>query len=68
MIQALRAVGVFLLSHVFYCRTDQTQCFTAGKGLSTFVVGGGVIWFAYSRSRTAASSYATVKNEEVAID
>lgn len=49
MIQALRAVGVFLLSHYFYCEMDEAQCFTMEKGLSTAVVMGGVIWFALSK-------------------
>ncbi|KAJ3227819.1 hypothetical protein HK099_000073 [Clydaea vesicula] len=50
VLQALRAVLVFFLSHFFFCDQDAHQCFTFGKGLSTFFVILGVLGFAYAKS------------------
>lgn len=62
VIQALRAVGVFLLSHFLFCERDEAQCFTMGKGVSTAVVGLGVIWFAVSRRK---GKYRAVGKEDI---
>ncbi|KAJ3199532.1 hypothetical protein HDU67_002719 [Dinochytrium kinnereticum] len=50
VIQALRAVGVFGLSHFWFCGTDQAQCFTPWKGVATVVVVTGVVGFAIVKS------------------
>ncbi|KAJ3218344.1 hypothetical protein HK099_005098 [Clydaea vesicula] len=50
VLQALRAVLVFFLSHYLYCGKDSNQCFTFGKGVSTFFVIIGVLAFAYAKS------------------
>jgi hypothetical protein len=49
--QALRAVGVFGLSHIMYCGDDNAQCFTSGKLLSTFIVIGGVLSYSFAKKR-----------------
>lgn len=50
VLQALRAVLVFFLSHFAFCGLDDQQCFTSKKGTSTFVVVIGVLWFSISKS------------------
>jgi hypothetical protein len=47
IIQALRAVSVFVLSAVLYCRTSSNQCFDAFKAVSTILVVGGVMYFSH---------------------
>lgn len=49
ILQALRAVLVFALSHVFYCDVDQAQCFTMKKGVATVVVVVGVLGFSWAK-------------------
>ncbi|KAI9329129.1 hypothetical protein DFJ73DRAFT_964313 [Zopfochytrium polystomum] len=46
VLQALRAVAVFGVSHVWFCDVDDTQCFNVPKGVATLVVVAGVIGFA----------------------
>ncbi|KAJ3288679.1 hypothetical protein HK104_008035 [Borealophlyctis nickersoniae] len=50
VLQALRAVMVFGLSHVIFCGRDKAQCFTVQKGLATVVVVGGVLGFSYAKA------------------
>ncbi|KAJ3192498.1 hypothetical protein HK101_006388 [Irineochytrium annulatum] len=50
VIQALRAVGVFGLSHLWYCGRDEAQCYTGWKGVATVVVVSGVMAFAWAKS------------------
>lgn len=48
VLQALRAVVVFLVSAVLYCSLHSEQCFTFGKALSCLIVIGGVFFFTIS--------------------
>ncbi|KAI8852898.1 hypothetical protein BC829DRAFT_47861 [Chytridium lagenaria] len=50
VIQALRAVGVFGLSHVWYCGAHEEQCYSTWKGVATVVVVVGVVGFAVAKS------------------
>jgi hypothetical protein len=50
VLQALRAVGVFGISHVWFCDIDKGQCYTAWKGLATIVVVLGVLAFAAGKA------------------
>ncbi|KAI8924989.1 hypothetical protein BC831DRAFT_462799 [Entophlyctis helioformis] len=51
VVQALRAVLVFALSHLLFCDTDADQCFTSAKGVAACVVVCGVLWFAVEKGR-----------------
>ncbi|KAJ3122214.1 hypothetical protein HK098_003014 [Nowakowskiella sp. JEL0407] len=51
ILQALRAVLVFALSHYFFCERDGGQCYTAVKGWATVVVVTGVVGFAFAKAR-----------------
>ncbi|TPX72702.1 hypothetical protein SpCBS45565_g00014 [Spizellomyces sp. 'palustris'] len=50
VLQALRAVLVFGLSHLMFCQRDTAQCFTAQKGMSTLVVVAGVVGFSVAKA------------------
>ncbi|KAI9101083.1 hypothetical protein DFS34DRAFT_591985 [Phlyctochytrium arcticum] len=52
VLQALRAVMVFALSHVFFCQEDERQCFTARKGVATVVVVLGVLGYSFAKARS----------------
>ncbi|KAJ3116538.1 hypothetical protein HDU96_009426 [Phlyctochytrium bullatum] len=54
VLQALRAVGVFGLSHFWYCGVEESQCYTTWKGIATVVVVTGVIGFALAKSMDGA--------------
>ena len=49
VIQALRAVLVFGISHSLFCSVETKQCYTSAKGISTCVVMSGIILFAYAK-------------------
>ncbi|KAI8838739.1 hypothetical protein BJ741DRAFT_600479 [Chytriomyces cf. hyalinus JEL632] len=49
VLQGLRAVGVFGLSHVWFCERDEGQCFTVWKGAATVIVVCGVVTFAAAK-------------------
>jgi hypothetical protein len=55
VLQSLRAVLVFALSHSFFCSTDEAQCFTNGKWISTFCVVLGVLAYAYTQTQSSAA-------------
>ncbi|KAJ3416900.1 hypothetical protein HDV05_007958 [Chytridiales sp. JEL 0842] len=55
VLQALRAVGVFGISHMWFCEMDGGQCYTSWKGLATVVVVVGVLGFAGGKSWGSAS-------------
>ncbi|KAI9246513.1 hypothetical protein BDA99DRAFT_527114 [Phascolomyces articulosus] len=48
ILQAIRAILVYAISHVWYCATDAAQCFTVNKGAGTLLVIGCVILFTFS--------------------
>ncbi|KAJ3054286.1 hypothetical protein HK097_002168 [Rhizophlyctis rosea] len=50
VLQALRAVMVFGLSHVMFCESDSMQCFTPMKGVATVVVVCGVVGFSVAKA------------------
>ncbi|CAJ1357600.1 unnamed protein product [Effrenium voratum] len=43
--KALQGVLVFVLSHLLYCRQDESQCFSSLKGVSLLVVTWGVLTY-----------------------
>lgn len=45
ILQSLRAVSVFIISHLLFCDTHANQCYNAAKGLSTVVVVLGILYF-----------------------
>lgn len=45
ILQGLRAILVYILSHVWYCDTDAAQCFTTYKGCGSVLVIGCVLLF-----------------------
>jgi hypothetical protein len=45
VLQSLRAVLVFLMSAIWFCDFDSTQCFNIAKGLSTLAVAAGVLLY-----------------------
>jgi drug/metabolite transporter (DMT)-like permease len=45
VLSSVRAVLIFGLSSVMYCRTDPTQCYTGMKAISTILVAVGVLLF-----------------------
>ncbi|KAI8593013.1 hypothetical protein BDZ88DRAFT_405206 [Geranomyces variabilis] len=51
VLQALRAVLVFGLSHLLFCKQDAVQCFTAAKGVATLIVVAGVIGFSVAKAK-----------------
>lgn len=46
--KALQGVLVFVLSHLFYCQHDESQCFSPVKGVSLLVVISGVLVYVAS--------------------
>ncbi|KAI7858791.1 hypothetical protein BDC45DRAFT_497651 [Circinella umbellata] len=48
ILQAIRAILVYGISHFWYCTTDAAQCFTVNKGCGTILVIGCVILFTFS--------------------
>ncbi|RKP02768.1 hypothetical protein CXG81DRAFT_24556 [Caulochytrium protostelioides] len=50
ILQALRAVLVFGMSHGAFCHRDAAQCFTPSKGAATVLVVCGVLGFAFSKA------------------
>ncbi|CAO3621135.1 unnamed protein product [Mucor hiemalis] len=45
ILQGLRAILVYGLSHMWYCNEDAAQCFTTSKGCGSFIVIGCVLLF-----------------------
>ncbi|CAO3640094.1 unnamed protein product [Mucor fragilis] len=45
ILQGLRAILVYSISHVWYCQEDSAQCFTTSKGCGSFIVIGCVLVF-----------------------
>ncbi|KAJ3316541.1 hypothetical protein HDU76_001721 [Blyttiomyces sp. JEL0837] len=64
VIQALRAVLVFGISHIWFCEIDSAQCFTSWKGLATLVVILGVMGFAYSKGKHGGKDVVKVNTKE----
>ncbi|KAI9345596.1 hypothetical protein BDR26DRAFT_818175 [Obelidium mucronatum] len=66
VLQGLRAVLVFGLSHVWFCGRDEAQCFTTTKGISTVIVVSGVVAFAAAKGMVAgAPKLATTRDSVV---
>lgn len=63
IIQGLRAVGVFILSHFLYCDRDAGQCYTYTKGLSTLIVVSGVLGYAWSKSVKTEPEFVFISGE-----
>jgi len=60
ILQALRAISVFILSAYYFCSVDLSQCFTMWKGLSTLLVVSGVIGFSFATTfKKSSPSIAT---------
>ncbi|KAG2196602.1 hypothetical protein INT46_008348 [Mucor plumbeus] len=45
ILQGLRAILVYSISHVWYCQEDSAQCFTTSKGCGSLIVIGCVLVF-----------------------
>ncbi|KAF9970829.1 hypothetical protein BGZ73_006388 [Actinomortierella ambigua] len=68
LLQSLRAVLVFLMSHLMFCSQDRGQCFNEAKGVSAVVVIGFVLLFSLSAKpaeTTTSSSTTTPKSDTV---
>lgn len=64
VMQGLRAVLVFSMSAVLFCDLKQSQCFDTIKGISAFIVIGGVMIYALvSRFEDSSKAQATVSDE-----
>ncbi|CAE7480314.1 unnamed protein product [Symbiodinium natans] len=59
MAKALQGVVVFALSHVLYCRQDESQCFSLAKGLSLLIVTAGVVSYVLATSSAKSSAKQT---------
>jgi hypothetical protein len=60
---ALRAIGVFVLSHNLFCDFSDLQCFNHVKGVATFFVITGVIGYSLSKRREhPVADYIELKN------
>ncbi|KAJ3004276.1 UNVERIFIED_CONTAM: hypothetical protein HDU68_005199 [Siphonaria sp. JEL0065] len=55
VLQGLRAVLVFGLSHAWFCEKDEAQCFTSMKAISTVIVVSGVVAFAAAKGMAVHS-------------
>ncbi|KAJ3145587.1 hypothetical protein HDU86_000864 [Geranomyces michiganensis] len=55
VLQALRAVLVFGLSHLLYCKQDAVQCFMPAKGAATLIVVAGVIGFSIAKAKKGSA-------------
>ncbi|KAJ2958699.1 hypothetical protein NQZ79_g5731 [Umbelopsis isabellina] len=53
ILQGLRAILVFGLSHIWYCSTDSAQCFTMWKGWGSLMVVGCVLVFTLGGGKKA---------------
>ncbi|KAI8915394.1 hypothetical protein DFJ77DRAFT_462494, partial [Powellomyces hirtus] len=62
VLQALRAVMVFGLSHILFCKGDAAQCFTMGKGFATAIVCAGVVGFSCAKANKASHGFQRVRN------
>eukprot|EP00297_Palpitomonas_bilix_P000296 CAMPEP_0113912006 /NCGR_PEP_ID=MMETSP0780_2-20120614/28618_1 /TAXON_ID=652834 /ORGANISM="Palpitomonas bilix" /LENGTH=375 /DNA_ID=CAMNT_0000908779 /DNA_START=413 /DNA_END=1538 /DNA_ORIENTATION=+ /assembly_acc=CAM_ASM_000599 len=51
VIQALRAVCVFVTSSVLYCSSDPSQCISAPKGFATIIVATGVLLYSFGANK-----------------
>ena len=58
VLQALRSVGVFIVSSTLFCKYHSGQCFTSEKGISTVLVVLGVVAFSVASARAAAAKAA----------
>jgi hypothetical protein len=73
VLQGLRAVLVFIISSILFCKHQQSQCFNLFKGFSTLIVVGGVIVYAfisYMEEKQAALNALSVPidSPELAVD
>lgn len=50
LLNAGRAVGVFVFSGIVFCSWQTVQCFTWARGIATVVVIGGIIVFTYGKA------------------
>jgi hypothetical protein len=50
LLNAGRAVGVFVFSGIVFCSWQTVQCFTWARGVATVVVIGGIIVFTYGKA------------------
>lgn len=68
ILQALRAISVFLLSSALYCSSDPNQCMNSAKFFSLVLVVIGVIKYSVETSRAErskeTSSYETVRTTD----
>ncbi|CAG8614114.1 1671_t:CDS:2 [Paraglomus occultum] len=53
LLNSLRAIVIFILSHWLFCNQDRGQCFNYWKGVSVVVVVGCVVTFSLSKRATA---------------
>ncbi|KAI8149793.1 hypothetical protein BJV82DRAFT_584654 [Fennellomyces sp. T-0311] len=51
ILQAIRAILVYAISHFWYCSTDSAQCFTVNKGCGSLLVIGCVLLFTLGKKR-----------------
>lgn len=59
ILQSLRAVLVFVMSHYLFCGVSTTQCFNQWKFVSAIVVIGCVTLFSFNSTPAAAAAAAT---------
>jgi drug/metabolite transporter (DMT)-like permease len=56
IMQSLRAVGVFVISSMLYCRLQESQCFDTKRGVSTLIVVCGVLFYSWAKSKAAKTT------------
>ncbi|KAG0238601.1 hypothetical protein BGW42_004363 [Actinomortierella wolfii] len=68
LLQSLRAVLVFVMSHLMFCGQDPGQCFNEAKGVSAIVVIGFVLLFSLSaKPANAVTTTTTVNSDEMEV-
>ena len=53
VLKASQAVGTFLVSAVFFCERQASQCFTLERGMATMIVCLGVVLYSFTKTVTA---------------
>lgn len=56
VMQSIRAVSVFGLSSVIFCAHDQAQCYDTKKGIATFLVVIGVLYYSFAKARRTTTN------------
>ncbi|KAG0202294.1 hypothetical protein BGX28_005151 [Mortierella sp. GBA30] len=67
ILQSLRAVLVFVMSHYLFCQVSKTQCFNEWKFVSAIVVIGCVTLFSFNSGPPAETDSARKKNPKIVV-